>query len=409
MLEFLFSLDIALRALRVNKMRSFLTMLGIVIGIGAVIVMVALGSGASRRVSEQIATMGSNLILILPGSTTSGGIRAGMGSLPTLTNDDVKALRSDCPSLSLVAPTVRGTAQVVAGNMNWSTIIQGVTPEFFAIREWETSGGRPLGQADVDGALKTCVLGRTVADTLFGDQDPVDKVVRIKQSPFLVAGVLDSKGRSPQGTDQDDVVFIPITTAVRKILGSPLPNTVGGILAQARDEQSLQQAQAEATELLDQRHRIGPSKERDFSVRNLTEILEVAEQSSRIMSLLLGAVASISLVVGGIGIMNIMLVSVVERTREIGVRMALGAKERHIMLQFLTEAVLLTLLGGGAGIVLGVATAAVLSGLFNWPVLISREAVMIAVAFSSAIGVFFGFYPARKAAKLNPIDALRYE
>lgn len=409
MSEFLFSLDIAMRALRANKMRSFLTMLGIVIGIGAVIVMVALGSGASQRVSEQIATMGSNLILILPGTTTSGGIRAGMGSLPTLTDGDVKALRAECPSISLVAPTVRGTAQVVSGNMNWSTIIQGVTPEMFAIREWEAQTGRTLSQSDVDGALKVCVLGRTVAETLFGDQDPVDKVVRIKQVPFVVAGVLDPKGRSPQGTDQDDVVFIPITTAVRKIIGSPLPNTVGAILVQAAGEDRLDAAQQEATELLDQRHRIGPAKERDFSVRNLTEILEVAEQSARIMSLLLGAVASISLLVGGIGIMNIMMVSVVERTREIGVRMALGAKERHIMLQFLAEAVLLTLMGGLAGIALGVLSATAVSALFGWPVHISREAVVIAVAFSSAIGVFFGYYPARKAARLDPIEALRHE
>jgi len=409
MLELLFSLSIAQRALRVNKMRSFLTMLGIVIGIAAVIVMVALGSGASRQVSEQIATMGSNMILVLPGSTTSGGLRAGIGSQPTLTTEDVKALRAECPSVSLVAPTVRGTAQVVAGNLNWSTLVQGVTPEFFAIREWETASGREMNQADVDGALKTCVLGRTVAENLFGEEDPVDKVVRIRQAPFLVAGVLAAKGRSPQGQDQDDSVFIPITTAQRKILGSPLPNVVGAVLVQARDEEALDDAQREVQDLLDQRHRVGPSRERDFSVRNLTEILEVAQQSSRIMSLLLGAVASISLVVGGIGIMNIMLVSVIERTREIGVRMALGAMQRHIMFQFLAESLLLTVLGGLAGIALGVLASTGIAWWFKWPVLISWEAVTAAVGFSGAIGVFFGYYPARKAALLNPIDALRHE
>jgi putative ABC transport system permease protein len=379
------------------------------IGIGAVIVMVAVGSGASKQIADQIATMGSNLILVLPGTTTSGGIRAGGGSAPTLTYDDVKAIRSECPAVSLAAPSVRGTAQVVYGNLNWSTVIQGVTPDFLWIREWKTVRGREMTQNDSDTAQKVCALGNTVAETLFGDEDPTGKQVRIKGVPFTVIGVLEAKGRSPQGTDQDDAVFVPITTAQRKLFGSPIPNTVGVILVQARDQSQLAQAEKEINALLDQRHRIGPTRERDFTVRNLTEILAVSQQSSQVMSTLLGAVASISLIVGGIGIMNIMLVSVTERTREIGIRMAIGARESDILLQFLAEAVLLTLMGGIIGMLMGVGSALIISAFFGWPTLISAEVIMLAVVFSSAIGIFFGFYPARKAAQLNPIDALRYE
>jgi len=408
-MDLLLPLKIAFRALRVNKMRSFLTMLGIMIGIGAVIVMVAVGSGASKQIADQIATMGSNLILVLPGSTTSGGIRSGGGSAPTLTYDDVKAIRAECPAVSLVAPTVRGTAQVVYGNMNWSTVIQGITPDTLWIREWRTVRGREMTQNDSDTAQKVCALGNTVAETLFGDEDPTGKQVRIKGVPFTVIGVLEAKGRSPQGTDQDDAVFVPITTAQRKLFGSPIPNTVGVILVQARDQSQLPQAEKEINALLDQRHRIGPTRERDFTVRNLTEILAVSQQSSQVMSTLLGAVASISLIVGGIGIMNIMLVSVTERTREIGIRMAIGARESDILLQFLAEAVLLTLLGGIIGMLMGVGSALIISAFFDWPTLISAKVIGLAVVFSSAIGIFFGFYPARKAAQLNPIDALRYE
>ncbi|PKN07721.1 MAG: multidrug ABC transporter substrate-binding protein [Deltaproteobacteria bacterium HGW-Deltaproteobacteria-8] len=408
-MDLILPLKIAFRALRVNMMRSFLTMLGIMIGIGAVIVMVAVGSGASKQIADQIATMGSNLILVLPGSTTSGGIRAGGGSAPTLTYDDVKAIRNECPSVSLAAPSVRGTAQVIYGNMNWSTVIQGATPDMLWIREWRTVRGREMTQSDSDTAQKVCLLGNTVAETLFGDEDPTGKQVRIKGVPFTVIGVLEVKGRSPQGSDQDDVIYVPITTAQRKLFGSPIPNTVGVILLQARDQSLLPQAEKEVSALLDQRHHVGPTRVRDFTVRNLTEILAVSQQSSQVMSMLLGAVASISLIVGGIGIMNIMLVSVTERTREIGIRMAIGAREGDILLQFLAEAVLLTLLGGIIGILMGVGSALIISALFDWPTLISANAIGIAVAFSSAIGIFFGYYPARKAAQLNPIDALRYE
>jgi len=403
------SLRIAVRALRVNKMRALLTMLGIIIGIAAVIAMVAIGAGASKVISDQIASMGSNLLLVLPGSTTSGGLRTGSGGTPTLTYDDAKAIKAECPSVSEVAPTVRGTAQVVYGNQNWSTIVLGTTPEMVIVREWPLQAGRNLSQSDVDGATKNCLVGQTVAENLFGDSDPIGKIVRIKKVPFTVIGVLDRKGRSAQGTDQDDTIFIPLITAQRKVFGSLFPNTIGAMMVQAKDAETLKKAEEEITALLNQRHRIGPSKEADFTVRNLSEIMAVSAQSSKVMSLLLGAVASISLIVGGIGIMNIMLVSVTERTREIGIRMAIGAKEGDILLQFLTEAVLLTTLGGIVGMILGVTSAFAVSKLAGWPTLISFQAIVIAVVFSAGVGVFFGFYPARKAASLNPIEALRYE
>ncbi|OIO02825.1 MAG: multidrug ABC transporter substrate-binding protein [Desulfovibrionaceae bacterium CG1_02_65_16] len=408
-MDLLLPLKIAARALRVNLMRSFLTMLGIMIGIGAVIVMVAVGTGATKQISDQIATMGSNLLLILPGSTTSGGVHAGMGSQPTLTIDDVKAIRTECPSVLRVAPELRGSAQLVAGNMNWSTELTGTTPDFLQIREWKLASGREMTSVDVDTGQKVCILGQTVATNLFGDEDPTGKQVRIKGVPFLVIGLLESKGRSAQGSDQDDVVFLPFSTAQRKILGNSFPGTVGPTLVQAVSQAQISQAETEIIALLDQRHRMSATKERDYTVRNLSELLAVSQQSAKTMSVLLGAVASISLLVGGIGIMNIMLVSVTERTREIGIRMAIGAKERDILLQFLAEAVLLTMLGGAIGIVLGVAGAFLISHFLGWATLISSQSIVLAVVFSSAIGIFFGFYPARKAAALNPIDALRYE
>ena len=403
------SLLIAVRALRVNKMRALLTMLGIIIGIAAVIAMVAIGSGASKMISDQIASIGSNLLLVLPGSTTSGGLRTGSGGTPTLTYDDAKAIKAECGAVGAVAPVVRGSAQVVYSNQNWSTIVMGTTPSMLTVRDWGLSSGRNISMSDIDGATKCCLIGQTVADTLFGDIDPLGKIIRIKKIPFTVVGILDRKGQSPQGTDQDDVVFVPLTTAQRKLFGSQFLDSVGAMMIQARSADVLDQAQNEVTSLLDQRHRIGPAKERDYSIRNLSEILAVAEQSSKVMSLLLGAVASISLIVGGIGIMNIMLVSVTERTREIGIRMAIGAKQRDILLQFLTEAVLLTTCGGIVGMGVGVGGAMVVSKLMSWPTLISSQAIIIAFLFSAGVGVFFGFYPARKAASLNPIDALRYE
>jgi len=403
------SLLIAIRALRVNKMRALLTMLGIIIGIAAVIAMVAIGSGASKMISDQIASIGSNLLLVIPGSVTSGGMRSGSGGTPTLTYDDAKAIKAECPSVAEVAPTVRGSAQVVFGNQNWSTIVQGATPELLTVRDWPLVGGRNISTSDVDGATKTCLIGQTVAENLFGSADPIGKIIRIKKIPFTVIGLLEHKGQSPQGQDQDDVIYIPLSTAQRKVFGSQFPNSVGAMMIQAQNAEVLKKAEEEISALLDQRHHIGPSRERDFTIRNLSEILAVSEQSSKVMSLLLGAVASISLIVGGIGIMNIMLVSVTERTREIGIRMAIGAKQRDILLQFLTEAVLLTTCGGIIGMGLGVVGAMVVSKLMKWPTLISSEAIIIAFLFSAGVGVFFGFYPARKAAALNPIEALRYE
>jgi putative ABC transport system permease protein len=408
-MDFPQTLKIALRALRTNKMRSFLTMLGIIIGIAAVIAMMAVGAGASYVISQQIASIGSNIILVIPGSTTSGGLRSGSGGAQSLTSDDAKAIINECPSVETAAPTVRSSGMVVYGNMNWSTLIMGATPELFDIREWWTSSGRGITRQDVEGAAKVCLLGQTVADNLFGSADPLGKIVRIRKIPFTVVGVLERKGQSPQGTDQDDTVFVPLRTAQRNLVKSPFPNTVGALLVKAKSEDLLDKAEEEITLLLNQRHRITGAKEPDFSTRNLSEILAVAEQSSRAMSLLLGTVASISLVVGGIGIMNIMLVSVTERTREIGIRMAIGARKSDILLQFMTEAVLLTMIGGIIGIMLGSGGATIVSRILSWPTLISTSSITIAFLFSGGVGIFFGFYPARKAAGLNPIEALRYE
>lgn len=403
------SLKIALRALRVNKMRSFLTMLGIIIGIASVIAMVAIGSGAEKKISESIASMGSNLVLVIPGSTTTAGVRVGPGAAPTLTYDDSRAIKAECPSVEAAAPNVRGGGQVVYANQNWSTVVMGVTPDFFVVREWSIAMGRNFTQSDIDGMTKNCIIGQTIADNLFGATDPIGKIIRIRKVPFTVVGLLEKKGQSPQGTDQDDVVYIPVRTAQRKLFGSPFPNAVGAIMVRAKSSEDLSRAEEEVTALLKQRHHIGSKKENDFTVRNLTELMSVASSSSQTMSLLLGAVASISLIVGGIGIMNIMLVSVTERTREIGIRMAIGAKKRDILLQFLTEAVLLTFFGGIVGIGLGVAGATAVSKIAGWATLVSFQAIAMAVFFSAAVGIFFGFYPAKKAAALNPIDALRYE
>jgi len=408
-MDFLQTLKIALRALRTNKMRSFLTMLGIIIGIAAVIAMMAVGSGASYVISQQIASIGSNIILVIPGSTTSGGLRTGSGGAQTLTSDDVKAIMNECPSVAYAAGTVRTSGQVVYGNMNWSSLIMGGAPELFDIREWGVVSGRPISQDDENGAVKVCLLGQTVAENLFGSADPVGSIIRIKKIPFTVIGVLDRKGQSPQGTDQDDAVFVPLRTAQRNLVRSQRTGVVSAIIVKAKSEELINNAESEIQSLLNQRHRITGGKEPDFSTRNLSEILAVAEKSAKAMSLLLGAVASISLIVGGIGIMNIMLVSVTERTREIGIRMAIGAKKNDILMQFMTEAVLLTMLGGLIGIALGTGGATVVSSLLGWPTMISIQSISIAFVFSAAVGIFFGFYPARKAAGLNPIDALRYE
>jgi putative ABC transport system permease protein len=409
MTTFLASLRIALRALMVNKMRSILTMLGIIIGVSAVIAMIAVGSGAKARIAEQIASMGSNLLIVLSGSSTSGGMRWGSGTVPTLTVDDSKAILSEVPSVKYVAPNLQGVAQVVYGNQNWSTSVNGTTPEVLDIREWPIVSGRPFTQQDVDGATKVCLLGKTVVDNLFGGIDPVGQIIRIKNVPFTVVGVLGSKGQTTFGQDQDDTIFVPLTTAQKRLFGMQFPGMVRVIAVQAKEPELMKEAEDQINALLRQRHRIQPSQDNDFTVRNLTEVMASAQQSANVMSLLLGAIASISLIVGGIGIMNIMLVSVTERTREIGIRIAVGAKSKDILLQFLIESLVLSLIGGLLGITIGIGGTYILSSFTQWPTLLSIQAIFLAFFFAGSVGVFFGFYPARKASLLDPIEALRYE
>jgi len=397
---------IALRALARNKLRSFLTMLGIIIGVGAVIAMVAIGEGAKATIRSQIASLGTNVLIILPGTTTQGGVRAGFGSVNTLTDGDAKAIREEIRSISFVSPVLRRGEQVVAGNLNWGTFVQGVAPEFQQIREWQVAEGRFLHDGDVENDAKVAVLGETVVRNLFGNDDPLESVIRIRNIPFRVVGVLAAKGQSSQGADQDDIVMIPYTSMQKRLMRI---TNVQTIIASAVTADRVQEAQEQITLLLRQRHRIQPDREDDFSIRNLSDIAEAASSSARVMAILLGAVASISLLVGGIGIMNIMLVSVTERTREIGIRMAVGARSRDIMLQFLVEAVVMAATGGCIGILLGIGSSEVLKFWAQWPTLVSPTIVAIALLFSGAVGVFFGFYPAQKAANLDPIDALRYE
>jgi putative ABC transport system permease protein len=384
-------------------------MLGIIIGVGAVIAMLAVGTGASARISQQISSIGSNLIIILPGSTTSGGLRMGMGSQPTLTKDDADAILKECSAVQDVAPVLNGVAQVVYGNQNWSTGVYGTTPGMLNIREWPIASGRPFTEQDVRSATKVCLLGLTVVENLFGSIDPIGQVVRIKKIPFTVIGVLERKGQSPQGQDQDDTIYIPVTTAQKKIFGTTFPGMVRSIMVKARSAEDLDTAEKQINELLRQRHRIGPKKENDFTVRNLTQIMQVREESSKVFTLLLGAIASVSLLVGGIGIMNIMLVSVTERTREIGIRMAVGAKTWDIRMQFIIEALTLSLIGGIIGIIVGVSGSEIIAAIFGWSTIVSPLSIFMAFGFSGLVGIFFGFYPAYKASLLNPIDALRYE
>ncbi|MCE5273723.1 MAG: ABC transporter permease [Syntrophaceae bacterium] len=403
------TIKISLRALWVNKMRSSLTMLGIIIGVGAVIAMLAVGTGASRKIAQQVSSVGSNLIIVVPGSVTQGGMRMGSGSQSTLTLGDASAIESECPSVQAVAPILSSTGQVVYGNQNWATGITGTTPSILEIQDCALVEGRNFSEQDIRNATKVCLVGQTVVENLFGNEDPLGKVVRIKKVPFTVIGVLEAKGQSLGGHDQDDVIYIPVSTAQKKIIGTATPGMVRSIMVKARSTAELPDAETEVTDLLMQRHRIGPNQEQDFTVRNLTQMLQMAQQFTTVMTLLLGAIASVSLVVGGIGIMNIMLVSVTERTREIGIRMAVGAKAGDIRLQFIIEAITLSLIGGIVGIIIGTITAAIISKFADWPTVVSPLAVFLAFGFSGFIGIFFGFYPAYKASLLNPIDALRYE
>jgi putative ABC transport system permease protein len=405
------TLRIALNALRVNKLRSILTMLGIIIGVGAVITMIAVGAGAQARVEEQIKSLGSNLMIILPGSTTSSGVRLGAGANQNLTEDDAAAMVREIPEIQVAAPSNRRSDQVIAGNTNWSTNIYGVNPDYFEAREWPLLSGRMFEQAELSGSAKVALIGQTVATQLFGDSDPIDQSIRIRKVPFTIIGVLGRKGQSMLGQDQDDVIMVPLSTARNRLFGNTQGKLrrVGTIQVKVREGASMKDAEEKIRELMRQRQRTQAGQDDAITVRNLTEILQTQEASSRIMTLLLAAVASVSLLVGGIGIMNIMLVSVTERTREIGLRMAVGARGKDILTQFLVEAVTLSLIGGFFGIVFGVAGSYLVGQLAGWSTRLSPESIVLAVGFSAMIGIFFGFYPARKAASLLPIQALRYE
>jgi putative ABC transport system permease protein len=407
----LMNLSIAMQALRVNKMRSILTMLGIVIGVAAVIAMIAIGGGAQQRLQEQIASLGSNLLIVVPGSIIQSGARLGAGNAQTLTEQDARAITTEIPDVAFAAPLTRSNAQVVFGNTNWATNINGVYNDYFDVREWNLAEGRFFDQGEITRFGKVAILGKTVSSQLFGEDNPVGQVVRIRGIPFEIIGLMESKGQSSQGQDQDDVIFVPLTTGRNRLFGEPRGRIarVGTIMIKAQEGSDTQEVEARITELLRQRHRIQTGMENDFQVRNLTEILKTQEAASKVMSMLLAAVASVSLLVGGIGIMNIMLVSVTERTREIGLRLAVGARGRDIMMQFLVEAMTLATLGGAIGVLLGVLISWLVAYLAGWSISLNLLSIIFAVGFSAAIGIFFGYYPAKKAAKMQPIEALRYE
>jgi putative ABC transport system permease protein len=401
---------VAIRALMRNKMRSFLTTLGIIIGVGAVIAMVAIGEGAKVQVEQAFAAMGSNLLIVLPGSSTSGGARGGFGSQPTLTWDDLKAVQNEVSSVRHAAAVLRTTAQVVSEDQNWTTTVNGTSPDYFDIRSWSPVRGALFSQSDVEGGSKVVLLGQTVVEKLFGpNADPVGHAVRIKNTPYQIVGILSKKGQSAQGQDFDDVAFVPQTTFASKVQGGLQKYLSGTIFVSASSPENTVRAQTQITNLLRDRHHIALGADDDFSIRNLAEMASSQEESTKTMTLFLACVAGVSLLVGGIGIMNIMLVSVTERTREIGVRMAVGAKPRHILAQFLVEALTLSIAGGIIGVILGVGGGQYLSSKLGWPVVVRVDVIVIAVGFSAAVGVIFGLYPARKASRLDPIEALRYE
>ena len=399
-------LAVGLQALSRNRMRSALTVLGIVIGVAAVIATLAIGQGARAAVQAQIRALGANTLTVLPGTITAGGARSGMGSITTMTADDATAIQSECPAVDMTAPTVRTVAQVVVGAQNWSTQVQGTTPDYVMIRQWPLASGVFITDSDVRGAAKVCVLGSNVTKQLFADADAVGSIVRIKDVPFRVVGVLAAKGGQGFGGNQDDIVLVPLTTAQRKLIGITHVNSIS---VAAMSERSVNDASEQITDLLRQRHRIRPGADADFFIFTQQEIANSAEATSKVMTLLLASIAAVSLLVGGIGIMNIMLVSVTERTREIGIRRAIGAKRQDIMLQFLAESAFLSLAGGALGVALGIGTATVVTQIARWPTLIQPGAVALAFGFATLIGLFFGYYPALRASALDPVDALRYE
>ena len=409
MIDFKSTVKMALVSLKINKMRSMLTSLGIIIGVSAVIIMLAVGSGASKKIASDMESMGSNLLMVRSASATSGGVRMGFGTKPTLTLKDAEAIEKNCRGILAVAPYSSEAKQLTYGNQNWSTTIGGTTASYLFIRNYEISDGRNFIPEDMKNSTKVAIIGNTVATELFGDMDPINKTMRIGNVPFKIIGLLKSKGQNGMGMDQDDLVFIPITTAQKKVFGTSFPGTVSMINVKAQNSDVLSDTETDINELLKTRHHIGKNQDNDFEVRNLAEMQETIKSSAKTMSILLGAIASVSLLVGGIGIMNIMLVSVTERTKEIGIRMSIGAKASDIRIQFLIESFILSMVGGIIGIVIGILGAKIVDLTGAMTVAISGGSIALALGFSGAIGVIFGYYPAFKASLLNPIDALRYE
>lgn len=409
MIDFKSTLIMAIRSLKINKMRSILTSLGIIIGVSAVIIMLAVGTGASKKIAKDMESMGSNLLMIRSASATSGGVRMGFGTKPSLTLKDAEAIEKTARGVLAVAPYSSGTAQLTYGNQNWSTTIGGTTASYLFIRNYEILTGRNFIPEDIKNNTKVAIIGNTVANELFGDVDPINKTMRIGNVPFKIIALLKTKGQSGMGMDQDDLVFIPITTAQKKVFGTDFPGSIKMINVKAQNDEVLNSTQEDIDEILMKRHNIGKNQEKDFEIRNLAEMQETIKSSAQTMSILLGAIASVSLIVGGIGIMNIMLVSVTERTKEIGIRMAIGAKASDIRIQFLIESFLLSVIGGIIGVILGVVGAKAIQIFSEMRISISGFSIALSLGFSGAIGVLFGYYPAYKASLLNPIDALRYE
>jgi putative ABC transport system permease protein len=407
-MNFIAIIKVAARALGRNKLRTALTMLGIIIGVGAVIVLVSIGQGAQEMVLDQISNMGSNMMYVMPGNLTFGGAALGAGAASTLTDDDVAAMEREIPTIAAASPVMNSTGQLVFGNQNWFVRIQGTNERFPAIRNWKVEQGEFFTDADVRSASRVIVLGKTVAEKLFPGIDPIGQTIRVRNLPFRVTGVLAEKGQSMVGQDQDDFTVIPYTTLQRKLVARQIPS-INQAMVSAVSEQATGATQRQITDLLRQRHKIAAGESDDFTVRNMTDAAQTFTQLTTIMTLLLGSIAAISLVVGGIGIMNIMLVSVTERTREIGIRMAVGARPNYVRMQFLTESLVLSLMGGLIGVVIGGVLAVLVSKFLGWPTLVSALSVLISFAFATLIGIFFGYYPAHKAAALDPIEALRYE